>query len=133
MGRASGARAGRARWRGTTRARGVETIDGLEIGAAAGISSGVSSASPCVRYRYPGRPGQPMRIYTKTGDSGETGLFDGTRVSKADPRVEAYGEVDELNAWLGLVRSNGPGADVDELLAGIQRDALQIAALERPH
>ena len=48
-----------------------------------------------------------MRIYTKTGDAGETGLFDGTRVSKADPRVEAYGDVDELNAWLGLVRARG--------------------------
>ena len=42
-----------------------------------------------------------MRIYTKTGDAGETALFDGTRVSKADPRVDAYGDVDELNAWLG--------------------------------
>jgi cob(I)alamin adenosyltransferase len=70
-----------------------------------------------------------MRIYTKTGDSGETGLFDGTRVSKADPRVEAYGEVDELNAWLGLVRSNGPGADVDALLAGIQRDLFALGAV----
>ena len=40
-------------------------------------------------------------IYTKTGDAGETGLFDGTRVSKSDPRVAAYGDVDELNAWLG--------------------------------
>ena len=47
----------------------------------------------------------PSRIYTKTGDSGETGLFDGTRVSKADPRVEAYGDVDELNAWLGARRA----------------------------
>ena len=42
------------------------------------------------------------KIYTKTGDSGETGLFDGTRVAKYAPRVEAYGEVDELNAVLGL-------------------------------
>jgi cob(I)alamin adenosyltransferase len=70
-----------------------------------------------------------MRIYTKTGDSGETGLFDGTRVSKADPRVEAYGEVDELNAWLGLVRSNAPGADVDALLADIQRDLFALGAV----
>ena len=43
-----------------------------------------------------------VKIYTKTGDSGETGLFDGTRVPKYAPRVEAYGEVDELNAVLGL-------------------------------
>ena len=70
-----------------------------------------------------------MRIYTKTGDSGETGLFDGTRVSKADPRVEAYGAVDELNAWLGLVRANAPGTDVDALLADIQRDLFALGAV----
>ena len=55
-----------------------------------------------------------MQIYTKTGDTGETGLFDGTRVSKADARVEAYGDVDELNAWLGVARAHEPGADVDD-------------------
>ena len=43
------------------------------------------------------------RIYTKTGDGGDTGLGDGTRVAKDHPRVEAYGQVDELNAVLGLV------------------------------
>ncbi|MDR7581724.1 MAG: ATP:cob(I)alamin adenosyltransferase, partial [Armatimonadota bacterium] len=43
-----------------------------------------------------------MKIYTRTGDSGQTGLFGGERVSKADPRVEAYGTVDELNTLLGL-------------------------------
>ena len=46
-----------------------------------------------------------VRIYTRTGDAGETGLFDGTRVSKADPRVDAYGDVDELASWLGVVRA----------------------------
>ena len=58
-----------------------------------------------------------MRIYTKTGDEGDTALFDGTRVSKNDPRVSAYGEVDELNAWLGLARAHAPGAAIDEVLA----------------
>jgi cob(I)alamin adenosyltransferase len=51
------------------------------------------------------------KIYTKTGDDGETSLFDGTRVDKSDPRVDTYGDVDELNAFLGLVRANAPGAD----------------------
>ena len=51
-----------------------------------------------------------MKIYTRTGDAGETALFDGTRVSKADPRVDAYGEVDELNAMLGLARASGADA-----------------------
>ena len=46
-----------------------------------------------------------MKIYTKTGDSGDTGLFGGGRVGKDHPRVEAYGDVDELNATLGLVRA----------------------------
>jgi cob(I)alamin adenosyltransferase len=70
-----------------------------------------------------------MRIYTKTGDNGDTGLFDGTRVSKADPRVEAYGGVDELNAWLGVIRSAGPGSDVDALLMRIQRDLFALGAM----
>jgi cob(I)alamin adenosyltransferase len=70
-----------------------------------------------------------MRIYTKTGDAGETGLFDGTRVSKADPRVEAYGDVDELNAWLGLVRSTMGEPDLQALLADIQRDLFALGAM----
>jgi cob(I)alamin adenosyltransferase len=68
-------------------------------------------------------------IYTKTGDTGETVLFDGTRVSKADARVVAYGNVDELNAWLGLVRASNPGAELDEMLAAIQRDLFAMGAL----
>lgn len=47
-----------------------------------------------------------MKIYTKTGDSGQTGLFSGKRISKAELRVEAYGTVDELNAHLGLLRDH---------------------------
>ena len=47
-----------------------------------------------------------MKIYTRTGDSGDTALFDGTRVLKSDARVAAYGDLDELNAWLGLVRAH---------------------------
>jgi cob(I)alamin adenosyltransferase len=67
-------------------------------------------------------------IYTKTGDNGQTGLFDGTRVSKADARVDAYGEVDELNAWLGVVRAQGPDRDLDEMLDRIQRDLFALGA-----
>ena len=69
-----------------------------------------------------------MRIYTRTGDLGETSLFDGTRVSKADLRVDAYGEVDELNAWLGLARASRLDPDLDAALAGIQRDLFALAA-----
>ena len=70
-----------------------------------------------------------MRIYTKTGDAGDTGLFDGTRVSKCDPRVQAYGDVDELNAWLGVARSNGPSPDIDSCLGQIQRDLFALGAI----
>jgi cob(I)alamin adenosyltransferase len=69
-----------------------------------------------------------VKIYTRTGDSGETALFDNRRVSKADPRVDAYGEVDELNAWLGLVRSACSERDIDDALVQIQRDLFAVGA-----
>jgi cob(I)alamin adenosyltransferase len=68
------------------------------------------------------------KIYTRTGDAGQTSLFDGTRVSKADPRVDAYGEVDELNAWLGLSRAQSLDRDLDEALVGIQKDLFALGA-----
>jgi cob(I)alamin adenosyltransferase len=69
-----------------------------------------------------------MRLYTRTGDEGQTSLFGGARVSKADSRIEACGEVDELNAWLGLVRVSALDADVDAALDGIQRDLFAVGA-----
>jgi cob(I)alamin adenosyltransferase len=70
-----------------------------------------------------------VKIYTKTGDAGGTGLFGGGRVQKDDPRVEAYGDVDELNAVLGLARAVEPLPRVDEILVPIQRDLFSIGAL----
>jgi cob(I)alamin adenosyltransferase len=70
-----------------------------------------------------------MKIYTKTGDAGDTGLFGGGRVSKAHPRVEAYGDVDELNAMLGFVRATEPMPRIDDVLAPIQVDLFAIGAL----
>ena len=69
-----------------------------------------------------------MKIYTKTGDSGQTSLFDNTRVSKADARVDAYGEVDELNACLGAARAAGVDADVAGLLESLQTDLFALGA-----
>jgi cob(I)alamin adenosyltransferase len=69
-----------------------------------------------------------VKIYTRTGDSGDTALFDGTRVSKADPRVAAYGEVDELNAWLGLAVADAPDDDVKAKVQQIQRDLFALGA-----
>jgi cob(I)alamin adenosyltransferase len=69
-----------------------------------------------------------VKIYTKTGDSGETSLFGNTRVSKADARVDAYGDVDELNACLGAARAAGVGGDLAASLDAIQQDLLALGA-----
>ena len=69
-----------------------------------------------------------VKIYTRTGDSGDTALFDGTRVPKSDHRVAAYGELDELNAWLGFVVAAAPHEDVTEKLVRIQRDLFAVGA-----
>ncbi len=66
------------------------------------------------------------RIYTKTGDRGETGLFGGGRVPKDHPRVSAYGDVDELNSAIGVARAAPPATLHDELLQSIQRDLFSI-------
>jgi len=67
-----------------------------------------------------------MKIYTKTGDKGDTGLFGGGRVPKDDIRVTAYGDVDELNSAIGVVRATAPTDLFDDLLAGIQRDLFSL-------
>jgi cob(I)alamin adenosyltransferase len=69
-----------------------------------------------------------VKIYTRTGDSGDTALFDGTRVQKSDPRVGAYGDLDELNAWLGFVAAHLSDDDVIPKLRQIQRDLFAIGA-----
>jgi cob(I)alamin adenosyltransferase len=70
-----------------------------------------------------------MKIYTRTGDQGSTALFGGARTSKDNPRVEAYGDVDELNAALGLARASESMPRIDEVLVPIQRDLFAIGAL----
>ena len=69
-----------------------------------------------------------MRIYTGTGDQGETGLFGGSRVSKSDPRVEAYGAVDELNATIGWALTQATEPVIAERLAVLQPDLFAIGA-----
>jgi cob(I)alamin adenosyltransferase len=69
-----------------------------------------------------------VKIYTKTGDAGDTSLFDGTRVRKTDPRVAAYGDVDELQACLGVVRAAGLPTDLDEMCVTLQRDLFALGA-----
>jgi len=67
-----------------------------------------------------------MKIYTRTGDQGETGLFGGGRVPKDHPRVAAYGDVDELSSAIGVVRATADQEFFDPLLESIQRDLFAI-------
>jgi cob(I)alamin adenosyltransferase len=76
-----------------------------------------------------------VKIYTRTGDTGDTSLFGGTRVPKSDARVDAYGEVDELNAWLGFALASLTAhpdsarfADLAAALVQIQRDLFALGA-----
>ena len=67
-----------------------------------------------------------MKIYTKTGDEGKTGLFGGGRVAKDSPRIAAYGDVDELNAILGVVRAQTPHDAVKKSLTEIQSSSFVV-------
>jgi cob(I)alamin adenosyltransferase len=69
-----------------------------------------------------------LRIYTRTGDRGDTGLFGGERVRKDDGRVEAYGTVDELNAVLGVARAQAEDPELRETLAGLQDRLFSLGA-----
>src|SRR5881397_1424672 len=66
------------------------------------------------------------KAYTGTGDKGETSLYGGTRVGKENPRVEAYGAVDELNSQVGLVRALLKDGRVEDWLRGVQRDLFTL-------
>lgn len=75
-----------------------------------------------------------MKIYTKTGDHGETSLFGGGRVSKSAARIEAYGTVDELNSFIGLARSQGVSERAELMLHEIQQELFVLGAdLATPH
>jgi cob(I)alamin adenosyltransferase len=69
-----------------------------------------------------------VKLYTRSGDAGDTSYFDGTRVRKDDPRLAAYGDVDELNAWLGFVRASTVDPAVDAELDRVQRDLFALGA-----
>ncbi|MGZ3865481.1 MAG: cob(I)yrinic acid a,c-diamide adenosyltransferase [Bacteroidia bacterium] len=70
-----------------------------------------------------------MRIYTKTGDKGETSLIGGTRLPKHHIRIEAYGEVDELNSWIGLIRDQKIDKHYVDILVEVQDRLFTIGSL----
>lgn len=76
----------------------------------------------------PGKTKMSVKIYTKTGDEGNTGLFGGIRTSKDDARVEAYGTVDELNAAIGLVRCEPLDDDIATILETVQNALFSVGA-----
>ncbi|RQP09692.1 MAG: cob(I)yrinic acid a,c-diamide adenosyltransferase [Chryseobacterium sp.] len=69
-----------------------------------------------------------MKIYTKTGDKGQTALYGGTRVSKASARVDAYGTIDELNAFVGVAKSQTDNGELLEQLKKIQFDLFTVGS-----
>jgi len=69
-----------------------------------------------------------MKIYTKTGDTGETSLSSGERIGKDHPRVAAYGSLDEMNSALGVAAASGPGPEVKEAIALIQRMVFELGS-----
>jgi cob(I)alamin adenosyltransferase len=81
-----------------------------------------------VNPRAPDEPVRLTRIYTRGGDRGETSLGDGSRVSKTDPRVVAYGVVDELNSQLGLALAAGPPPELSAPLERIQNELFDVGA-----
>lgn len=70
-----------------------------------------------------------MKVYTKTGDSGTTALFGGTRVSKDNIRIDSYGTVDELNSYIGLIRDQEMNADYKKILIEIQDRLFTVGAI----
>ncbi len=70
-----------------------------------------------------------MKIYTKTGDDGTTGLFGGTRLPKHHIRIESYGTVDELNSWLGLIRDQEIDSNAKQSLSSIQKKLFTVGAI----
>jgi cob(I)alamin adenosyltransferase len=75
-----------------------------------------------------------MKIYTRTGDEGETGLFGGGRVLKCDPRLATCGALDELNALLGWCKATGLPGEIDSLVGQLQQDIFALGAeLASPH
>ena len=92
--------------------------------SAAGLKPAAASR---IRHSTPSRAIiPPVKIYTRTGDDGETSLFDGRRVLKSAQRVDAYGEVDELGAAIGVAMASGLPPDIADMLQQVARDLFAV-------
>ncbi|HEX2833549.1 MAG TPA: cob(I)yrinic acid a,c-diamide adenosyltransferase [Thermoanaerobaculia bacterium] len=69
-----------------------------------------------------------MKIYTRTGDHGQTSLFGGARVAKSDARIESYGTVDELSSFIGVARASSIPSSIEDELHRVQHDLFEIGA-----
>lgn len=69
-----------------------------------------------------------MKVYTKTGDKGKTSLFGGKRVPKSNQQIEAYGTIDELNSWMGLIRDLSVNESEKQIIVGIQNNLFNIGS-----
>src|SRR5438128_114262 len=78
--------------------------------------------------RKPDEPVRLTRIYTRGGDRGETSLGDGSRVSKLDDRIRAFGTVDELNSHIGLALAAGPPDELRPVLEQVQNELFDVGA-----
>ena len=91
-------------------------------------SGGCALACVIAGFEYPPVGFGAMKIYTRTGDDGTTGLYFGGRVDKNSARPTAYGDVDELQAWLGVARAGSDDAELDALLVALQHDLWVVMA-----
>jgi len=108
----------------TSRASDVESVvAALDWGSAVVEIAWSVSACGGGQYRI-----RTMPLYTGTGDGGETGLVDGTRVLKCDKRVVAYGDIDELNATLGVVLTFDLDSDITDIVSELQQDLFALGA-----
>ncbi|ABK76874.1 conserved hypothetical protein [Cenarchaeum symbiosum A] len=98
------------------------------MNTASAVSASVSEIQYCELNIYGKILCDAVKIYTKTGDDGTTGLQGGRRVPKSDPRISAYGGVDEINSLLGVVLSHGLEGDIESIMARIQNELFVTGA-----
>src|SRR5262249_45069595 len=104
------------------------SLDGQGLSRSHARSENLISSRRVPTVLVASRESELVKIYTKTGDRGDTRLFDGTKVRKHDDRVEAYGDIDELNSFIGAAASFLKDMAIISMLAEVQRDLFSVGA-----